>query len=53
VKHLINIIRGDEGQGLTEYGLLLGAFVIAVIGALMVLGPKVQALYSNTESQIN
>jgi len=53
VKLLSELYNCDDGQGLTEYGLLLGAFVIAVVGALMLLGPKVSALYSNTSSQFN
>jgi pilus assembly protein Flp/PilA len=50
VKYLTKILLADDGQGMTEYGLIIGVFVLAVIGAFMMLGPKVAGLFSNTNN---
>lgn len=36
----------EEGQGLVEYALILMLVAIVVIGALMVLGPKIGSMFS-------
>lgn len=40
----------NQGQGMTEYGLILAVFVVVVVGAVAVLGPKLPQLYANTNS---
>lgn len=40
----------EEGQGLTEYALLLGFVALVVIVILYVLGPAVGDLYSTIVS---
>jgi len=41
------IFRQDEGQGLTEYALLLVLIALVVIVILMILGPSVGNVFSN------
>lgn len=53
MKLLLELLQGNKGQGLTEYGLILAVFVIAVVSGVMLLGPKVAALFANTSAQIN
>ncbi|MFW6135648.1 MAG: Flp family type IVb pilin [Chloroflexota bacterium] len=36
----------EEGQGLTEYALLLGFIAVVVVVILYVLGPAIGNLYS-------
>ena len=42
----------EEGQGLTEYALILMLVVIVVIAVVTVLGPAVGDLYSTIVSSI-
>ncbi len=37
----------EEGQGLTEYALLLGFIALVVVVILYVVGPAVASLYQN------
>jgi pilus assembly protein Flp/PilA len=42
----------DRGQGLAEYGLILGLIAILCIAAVLFLGGNVQGLLSNVGSSI-
>jgi len=42
----------EEGQTMTEYGVLLALIAIVVIVALIVLGPKVANLFTYVGSQL-
>jgi pilus assembly protein Flp/PilA len=42
----------DDGQGLVEYGLLLGIITVAAIVAILAIGPKVASYFSNSNSQL-
>ena len=37
----------EEGQGMAEYGLILGFVAVAVIVALTAFGSKIKALFQN------
>ena len=41
------LYREEEGQGLTEYGLILGLVAIAVIGLLIAMGGQLQSIFSD------
>jgi pilus assembly protein Flp/PilA len=43
----------DEGQGLTEYALILALIAIVAIAALTLLGGKVNSALSTVASSIN
>ena len=46
-------LRDDErGQGLAEYGLILGLIAIACIAAVMYFSGNLQGLFSNAGSSI-
>lgn len=53
MKLLLNLLTGDDGQSLTEYGLILAVFIIVIIWAVAAMGPKVANLYSDLNNQIN
>ena len=40
------LLSDDNGQGLTEYTLILALIALAAIGTVYVLGFAVQALYA-------
>lgn len=41
-----NFIREEEGQGMTEYGLVLGLIAVAVVGALALLRGQIIEMYN-------
>ena len=41
----------EEGQGLTEYTLILGMIVAVAAAGLTAVGPKVAALYTDTNEK--
>lgn len=43
-------LLSDQGQGMTEYSLILALFVVAVVGAVAILGPKILTLYATANS---
>jgi pilus assembly protein Flp/PilA len=43
-------LRGQSGQGLVEYGLVLVLVSVAVIGALMALSGQINTVYDNIVS---
>lgn len=41
-----------KGQGMVEYGLLIGLIAIVVIGALVVLGPQISGLFTRVSTEL-
>ena len=44
---LVRLTRGDDGQDLIEYGLLIGIITLASVLALVSVGVKLTAYLSN------
>jgi pilus assembly protein Flp/PilA len=44
--------RREDGQTMTEYGVLLALIAVVVIAALLFLGPKVANVFSYVGSQL-
>ncbi|GGD00141.1 pilus assembly protein [Thalassobacillus devorans] len=42
----------EEGQGMTEYGLILGLIAVVVIGALGFLGGSINDLFNGLKDKI-
>ena len=42
----------ENGQGMVEYAFILGLIALAVIGALVLLGPRVSDLYQQVNDAI-
>ncbi|MFC3418971.1 Flp family type IVb pilin [Salinicoccus hispanicus] len=38
------LLMEEEGQGMTEYGLILGLLVVAVVAAFVILTPQFETL---------
>ena len=45
--------KDEEGQGMVEYGLIIGLIAIAVIGALALLGPKIEEIFNEVNAEID
>jgi pilus assembly protein Flp/PilA len=45
-------IRSDEGQGLTEYALILALIAVVAIAALTLLGHKVTSALSTVSNSL-
>ena len=44
--------RKDSGATAVEYGLLVGLIAVAIIAALLLLGPKLAALFTGVTAKI-
>ena len=45
-------LRREEGQTMTEYGILLALIAVAVITALVLLGGKISNVFTNVTSHL-
>lgn len=46
-------LKDEEGQGMVEYGLIIGLIAIVVIGALALLGPKIKEKFDEINAAID
>lgn len=44
---LQNMFRNEKGQGMVEYGLIIGLIAIVVVAALILLGPQISSIFTN------
>jgi pilus assembly protein Flp/PilA len=49
---LRDAMRREEGQTMTEYGVLLALIAVIVIAALLILGPKIAAVFTNVAGKL-
>ncbi|OIJ15664.1 hypothetical protein BKP35_01320 [Anaerobacillus arseniciselenatis] len=49
---LINLFKEEKGQGMTEYGLILGLIALAVIAALFTMGGAIEEKFQEIISGI-
>lgn len=52
MKKFLQMLKDEDGQGMVEYGLILGLIAIAVVGALVLLGPKVAEMFTSANDAI-
>lgn len=45
VEKLMQLVMEEEGQGMTEYGLVLGLIAVAAVASLVLLRDKIVELY--------
>jgi pilus assembly protein Flp/PilA len=45
-------LRKEEGQTITEYGVLLALLVVGVIAVLLLLGPKIVSAFSKVNAAL-
>ncbi|MFC5469334.1 Flp family type IVb pilin [Cohnella suwonensis] len=46
------LVKDEQGQGMTEYGLVLGLIAVAVVAALIALRGHIIALFDNAEDTV-
>ena len=46
-------LRREDGQTMTEYGVLLALIAVVVIAALLVLGPQIKNVFDYVGSQLD
>ncbi|WP_070120355.1 Flp family type IVb pilin [Bacillus marinisedimentorum] len=53
---MMNKMKGllfeEEGQGMTEYGLVLGIIAIAVVGILVAMRGEITTLFENAKTAL-
>jgi Flp pilus assembly pilin Flp len=47
---LLRTLRDDRGQGLAEYGLILGFVAVLCVGAVVFIGQQLQSQYQNVST---
>lgn len=45
-------LRSEEGQTMTEYGVLLALIAIVVIAALLLLGPAIFSIFTSVSNSL-
>ena len=50
---MLNILRDEDGQGMVEYGLILGLISVAAIAAIVLLGPKITAIFTSASDALD
>ena len=51
-KTLTTLLANDDGQGLAEYGVILGLVAVACVSAVVFLSGKVQGILSSVGSSV-
>ncbi|MEC5423991.1 Flp family type IVb pilin [Virgibacillus sp. C22-A2] len=52
MNHLSRLVREEEGQAMTEYGLLVGLISIAVIAVLALIGPELVKIFTTVKDEL-
>lgn len=42
----------EQGQGMTEYGLVLGVIAVAAVGILFMLGEQISAMFTDVVTAV-
>jgi pilus assembly protein Flp/PilA len=50
LRHVVR--RGDAGQGLVEYALIIALVAVVVIGVLILLGPQVASIFQHISNNL-
>jgi pilus assembly protein Flp/PilA len=53
INKMKNLFVEEQGQGMTEYGLVLGAIAIGVVVALVLLKDQIKTLIDNVTSGVS
>lgn len=50
---MLNILKDENGQGMVEYGLIIGLVAVALIAALVIFAPKIEAVFTRAGSELD
>ncbi len=48
-KQLVKFLKDEDGQGMVEYGLIIGLIAVIIVAAFFILGPKIKGLFDNVD----
>ncbi|MDQ1911069.1 Flp family type IVb pilin [Paenibacillus sp. GD4] len=46
------LVKDEQGQGMTEYGLVLGVIGVAVVGTLFLLREEIQEIFTDALTDV-
>ena len=46
-------LMGEDGQGLTEYALIIALVAVVAVGALTLLGGQIDAIFCQIKEDLN
>ena len=49
---MLNILKDENGQGMVEYGLILGLIAVAAIAFIVLLGPKIATYFQAANNKL-
>lgn len=52
MKEMMRFLKDEEGQGMVEYGLIIGLIAVVVIAALAILGPTVANMFNRVSDNL-
>ncbi len=47
-----NLMKREEGQGLVEYGMIIGLIALAVVVAVVALGGQINTFFQNITTKL-
>ena len=54
MKTILNrIIREEDGQGMTEYGLILGFIAVAVIATMVIFKDEIVGMFTSATNELD
>ncbi|MBS3995636.1 MAG: Flp family type IVb pilin [Alkaliphilus sp.] len=52
LKIMKNLVMEEQGQGMTEYGLVLGVIAVAVVGILVLMRGQITQLFQDASDTL-
>jgi pilus assembly protein Flp/PilA len=52
LQKLKNLVREEEGQAVTEYGLIIGLVVVGVVALMATIGDELVEVFTSISNQI-
>ncbi|MEH7225119.1 Flp family type IVb pilin [Bacillus sp. JJ1566] len=54
MKNLVGrLVKEEEGQGLTEYGMLVGLIALIVVGTITLIGKDLLEVFQKIQTEVN
>ena len=50
---LLGLLKEEEGQGMTEYGLILGLIVVIAVAVMALFGPQIKNIFNRTGAALD
>ena len=52
MKHLLRLIRNEQGQDIAEYAVMLAVILVLVVGTVRLVGSHANNVFSNVASSV-